>query len=140
MTPTPVGPRDQLRERRWLVLAELTAGRSGFSRHALMRLAAGDRAYGDQWTNRTVDELLGELTEEAADIGSWGVLALQALADAHTLGAERRERIAALLEDALTAGAHAHRALVGARREIARAIPENGAATSRPRAARADRG
>lgn len=112
--------RDPRAEQRWLVVAELSAGQSGFTRHALMRLDAGQQAYGEGWTARPVDELLGELAEEAADLGAWGVLALQAL-ELGRLDRTVRARIADLLRDAILAGAQAHRALVDARRELAHA-------------------
>ncbi len=111
--------RDPKREDDWLSLAELRAGRSGFTEHALMRLAAGERAYGDRWAARTVDELLGELTEEAADLGAWGVLALQALSAKDAAGGRRSRRVAEQLEAAITCGAEAHSLLIQARRALA---------------------
>ena len=85
--------RDRAFERSRLILAELEAGQSGFTRHALMRLEAGDRTYGDQWAARSVDELLGELTQEAADIGAWGVSALEQLREDNSAGDGRTQRV-----------------------------------------------
>jgi hypothetical protein len=108
--------RDGSRERPWLELAELSAGRSGFLEHALMRLAAGEHAYGNRWAHMGLDHLLRELTEEAADIGAWGVLALQALE--HHPSAHDVDRIARQLHAALLWAAYAHLELVLARREL----------------------
>lgn len=108
-------------ERGWLEQAELEAGRSGFTEHATQRLDAGDAVYGDQWAGRGVDELLIELGEEAADLGSWGVLARQALELETALEPDARAQIAIRVERAIELGAHAHRELVRARLELKRA-------------------
>lgn len=123
--------RDKRAERRWLLIAELHAGQSGFARHALARLAAGQLAYGDQWATRAPDELLRELTEEAADVGAWGVLALQALERDHNLDAHTRRRVCRDLEATLLDGARAHEALVTARRTLADRSSNGGARASR---------
>lgn len=113
----PASPRrDESRERFWLERAELGAGRSGFAAHALMRLAAGEDAYGYRWRDTPLDELLAELTEEAADLGAWGVLARQALE--HQTWASDGDRIARRLHAAIHCGAQAHLELVRARREL----------------------
>jgi hypothetical protein len=109
--------RNPQRERDWLERAELHAGWSGFAEHTITRLAAGERAYGDRWTELGVERLLAELSEEAADLGAWSVLALQALEHAE-LPQPCFERIAALLHATILCGAHAHQALAGAGREL----------------------
>lgn len=113
-----IASRNRRAERLWLERAELEAGRSGFAEHALMRLDAGEQTYGDSWAERMVDELLGELTEEAADLGAWGVLALQALWASAT-DTRRAHRITEQLEAAIASGAGAHSLLIQARRLLA---------------------
>ena len=108
--------RDSARELRWLERAELDAGRSGFARHASQRLTAGEHAYGDRWTTLGLDRLLRELLEEAADLGAWGVLALQTLE--RVPGAIDAERIAARLTAAIRQGAQAHYELASASRGL----------------------
>lgn len=109
--------REESRERLWVEHAELDAGRSGVVEHALMRLAAGERAYGDdRWATVTLDELLGELSEEAADIGAWGALALEALE--RSRGGLDRGVIAARVYAAILWGAYAHLEIVHARLEL----------------------
>jgi hypothetical protein len=116
MSPRKI--RNESRERFWLQGAERGAGRSGFASHALMRLAAGERAYGDRWAGMGIDHLLGELSEEAADIGAWAVLALQALEREGELGASDDEWIAARLRAAILWGAYAHYEVLRARPEL----------------------
>jgi hypothetical protein len=71
--------RDLVRERRWLEDAERDSSPSGFAAHAQERLREGQETYGDRWAAESMATLLTELQEEAADLGAWGVLALQAL-------------------------------------------------------------
>lgn len=118
--------RDRERERSWLEHAELAGGRSGFVEHALGRLSAGDSAYGDRWAQLDVDQLLIELAEEAADLGSWGVLALQALDCDQGLSAATRGQLATRLERTLALGARAHHELARARLELKRATAPPG--------------
>jgi hypothetical protein len=113
--------RDLATERDCLQRAELKAGRSGFAEHAVNRLAAGAATYGDRWATLGVARLLIELTEEAADLGAWGVLALQALERDDTLPRTSRARLGARLERAIACGARAHRELQRARLELERA-------------------
>lgn len=95
-----------------LDVAERQAGGSGFADHAERRLEAGERAYGHRWTEVGLPTLLAELLEEAADLGAWGVLALQALEAEPTLGAAERDLVEVALNAALMWGAFAHKALV----------------------------
>lgn len=55
------------------------SGRTVFADHALTRLAAGEREYGNQWRQLGARRLVAEMLEEAADLGGWGVLALQSI-------------------------------------------------------------
>jgi hypothetical protein len=107
--------RDPAGERVWLERAELEAGASGFAEHALRRLAAGQELYGDRWAQLGVDRLVGEMLEEAADLGSWGVLALEALEHEPDLDGPQGELIATTLRAAILWGAFAHHALKLAR-------------------------
>lgn len=84
-----------------------------FATHALDRLASGEILYGSRWTELGVSRLLDEILEEAADIGAWGVLALQAL-DVEVACPVTRMTVAELIEVAIAAGALAHRALTSA--------------------------
>lgn len=111
--------RDETQEAAWLALAETKAGRSGFARHVTARLLAGESAFGNRWAGLGLARLLVELTEEAADLGSWGVLALQAL-ELEELPGETRERLGRLIEQTIALGASAHRGLVQARLELTR--------------------
>ncbi|MGN6867073.1 MAG: hypothetical protein ACTHMY_01590 [Solirubrobacteraceae bacterium] len=111
--------RDRESERHWLDAAELDIGRSGFAEHALSRLAAGEEAYGDRWSVIGLDQLLGELREEAADLGSWGVLCLQAVELEELEGAGGAgESIATRVRAAILFGAYAYVALGLAQDEL----------------------
>lgn len=120
------GPRHKMRnlelEYCWLEGAEAVAGRSGFAEHARNRLAAGELAYGNRWAELELADLLVELCEEAADLGAWGVLALQALDLDRTLSELGRPTIAARLHGAILTGARAHHELERARTELHRAL------------------
>lgn len=131
MTNSDQIARDEPRERHWLEHAEMQAGRSGFSRHAAHRLAAGDHAYGDRWARRELAELLAELSEEAADLGAWGVLALQALELQHLPNLVQRQ-IADRLHATIRLGAHAHRELVRSRLELRADIAAGPSGDGRP--------
>lgn len=110
--------RDASRELVWLELAELEAGASGFVEHARRRLTAGQELYGDRWAVRDLRELLDELSEEAADLGSWGVLALQALEHHLDIGAAQRDLIATSLQATMLWAEYAHKALAIARSHL----------------------
>jgi hypothetical protein len=107
------------REGRWLRQAEHQAGNLGFAAHAEARLAAGVSAYGERWASLGLDRLLAELTEEAADLGGWGVLAFQALEHTPHLDAGERQSIADHVYAAIRAGAAAHQELTDACRGLA---------------------
>jgi hypothetical protein len=117
--PAVCSHRDVAREGAWLQRAEQRAGLSAFAEHAARRLAAGETAYGDRWVGLGLERLLRELREEAADLGAWGVLALQALDRAPSVPGPTRERLARSIYTAIVWGAHAHRALVIAQRDLA---------------------
>jgi hypothetical protein len=110
--------RDLVRERRWLEDAEHNSSPSGFAAHAQERLADGQRLYGDRWAEESLAALLTELQEEAADLGAWGVLALQALSHAERtqhLDDPSRAKLYVVrssLSAVVVLGAHAHYALV----------------------------
>lgn len=61
--------RDRAFERSQLILAEIEAGQSGFARHALIRLEAGDRTYGDHAASvaTRVNRTLGNRTRAARE-------------------------------------------------------------------------
>jgi hypothetical protein len=107
--------RDVRKEKGWLHQAELAAGASGFVDHALERLDAGDGLYGDRWTQLGLQALVGELLEEAADLGSWGVLALEALEQEQGFEDAERDFIETTLRAAILWGAYSHQALELAR-------------------------
>ncbi|PZS12462.1 MAG: hypothetical protein DLM64_04870 [Solirubrobacterales bacterium] len=106
--------------------AEQQAGESGFAAHAERRLEAGERAYGHRWAQVGLPELLAELLEEAADLGAWGVLALQELEADATLRAADRDLIEVGLNAALMWGAFAHKALVIASGHCSETTAERG--------------
>lgn len=114
--------RDIEREGAWLERAALDSRSASFAEHATTRLAAGVDAYGDRWTQLGLARLLTELTEEAADLGAWGVLALQSLEREDALRADDRESIADRLLAVMLSGARAHHDLERARREYERAV------------------
>jgi hypothetical protein len=113
------GPaRDPARELLWLELAEASAGHAGFTDHVLARLAAGQHVYGDEWAGLSFDRLLTELEEEAADIGAWGVLALQKLAANPDVSDAMRDHIAIVVHVAIAMAAYAYQALKLAREDL----------------------
>ena len=107
--------RDENRERVWLELAELDAGESGFADHAHRRLAAGEELYGDRWAHIGIERLIDELLAEAADLGAWSCLALEALEHEAGPCVAERELIASALWAVQLWGAYAHHALAIAR-------------------------
>jgi len=107
--------RDETLELIWLELAEAEAGESGFAAHVRRRLAAGEELYGARWAQLGLARLVDELAEEAADLGSWGVLALEALENEPDIDPAQRELIATTLHAAILWGAYAHNALTIAR-------------------------
>lgn len=116
--------RDLRREHQ--LLAAANRGQPGrFIEHAEERLAAGEAVYGDSWAFAGIRRLLTEMQEEAADLGSWSVLADQAL-DLEELTDLHRDQIRAVLALAAHRGAQAHAALsralasIPAREEVAR--------------------
>ena len=106
--------RDFDRERVFLTAA--ARGHHELVEHATARLAAGEDVYGDRWTVG-IRTLLGELSEEAADLLAWGSLADQAL-DFESLTEAQREQVCAVLHLAARHGAQAHRALATALRVL----------------------
>jgi hypothetical protein len=54
---------------------------TGFDTHVAERLEMGAREYGDRSYSRPLPDLLGEMTEECADIAAWGLIALAAHPD-----------------------------------------------------------
>jgi hypothetical protein len=113
--------RDLETERLCLERTEFHAAARTFAAHALDRLAAGEDVYGDRWTTLGADRLLVELLEEAADLGAWGVLPLQALEHDPELPPVVRDRVATGVRGAILCGAHAHATLERARVELDRA-------------------
>jgi hypothetical protein len=93
-----------------LELAEAEAGESGFTAHALCRLAAAEEAHGHGGTQPDLSRLISELSQSAADLGSWGVASLQAL-DREIDAGPRRELIESALRAAIVFGALAYQAL-----------------------------
>ncbi len=72
---------------------------TGFDAHVAERLEAGAREYGERSYSRPLRDLLVEMTEEAADIAAWGLIALAAHPDdaeaaAAIRCAERHARLA----------------------------------------------
>ena len=106
--------RDLCSESAWLEDAEINSSPSGFAAHAQERLRDGQSLYGDRWAGESVAALLTELQEEAADLGAWGVLALQALSRAERtqdLDGPSRAKLSVVrssLEAVVVLGAHAH--------------------------------
>jgi hypothetical protein len=109
--------RNVAQEVKWLEHAELEFNTTSFSEHALRRLDAGAADYGDRWVTTSIEKLISELAEEAADLGGWGVLALQALARSD-LGGQERDEIATNVLAAIAFGARAHREMTSARRLV----------------------
>jgi hypothetical protein len=109
--------RDSFRERRFL--AEAACGHMPYIEQALARLDAGQSTYGDSWCWIGIRRHLAELTEEAADLGSWSALADQALDGELALSAEQREQTRQALRRVAALGACAHRLLAEATEALA---------------------
>jgi hypothetical protein len=100
-----------------LELAETEAGASGFAEHALCRLAAAGEGHGNGSAPRDLSRLISELSQSAADLGSWGVASLQAL-DREIDAGPRRELIENALRASVLFGALTYQALVLARNHL----------------------
>ena len=112
--------RDELVERALLAGVELeTAGAVGFADRVALRLAEGQRLYGDRWATCGLASLVGEMHEEAWDLAAWGLLARQALERDPDLSADSREIIRGALDAVIRNGAIAHSVLRIALRHIA---------------------
>jgi hypothetical protein len=107
-----------------LELAESEAGESGFAAHALCRLAAGEEISSDRSAELHLVRLINELAESAADLGSWGVLSLQALEREIDKGA-RRELIESALRASILFGALSYKALMLARDHLPAEIEDD---------------
>lgn len=118
--------RDHRAERAWLIEAERAGGASAFAGQTLLRLDAGETAYGDRWAKLSLGRLIDELAEEAADLGAWGVLALQALRRHEFRDEPAAAALATRLHGAIVAGARAHRDLELARTDLRRLYPASG--------------
>jgi len=116
-----VSARDLRLEAVFLAVAARAHGQAGagWARHARVRLEAGEDTYGERWSTLGTEALLGELAEEAADLGAWGALARQAL-DHEPVDAATLHRLAAALDRAAEAGAAAYAALLDARQALDR--------------------
>lgn len=97
--------RDVSRE--WRFLDQASYGtRSGFAKAAAARLVQGEQSFGDRWKTLTLEQFARELEEEAADLGAWAVLAVQAL-DGLDLEDVHIARLDGLLTQVARAGAQA---------------------------------
>jgi hypothetical protein len=95
-----------------------------WERHVLVRLHRGAIEYGDRSFARPLIELLDELSEEAADLGAWAVIADHALNGLEDLEDEQIVLIAQALQDAAVAGANAWARIDQARALLAAAEGE----------------
>jgi hypothetical protein len=91
-----------------LEFAEAEAGESGFAAHALGRIAARD-GQGEKLDLRRV---IHELAQSVADVGSWGVLSLQALDHAVDAASPHRQFIESALRAAVVFAALTYKALI----------------------------
>jgi hypothetical protein len=96
-----IASRDRRLELAELVRVEIALGAAGYADPVLERLEVGEELYGPEWASRSWHDLCREMAEEAADIGSWGVLALQA-------PPPHSQTVAAALVCAIRCGAGAH--------------------------------
>jgi hypothetical protein len=108
--------RDLTRERR--LLTEASRGHQAFINQAQERLEAGEELFGSSWAWIGVRKHIVELLEEAADIGSWSVLADQALDLDPNVTDVHRQQTRAVLAIAARRGAQAHEALTTALRSL----------------------
>jgi hypothetical protein len=95
-----------------LELAEGEAGESGFAAHALCRLASEEEAHSKR---PDLPGFINELAENAADMGSRGVLSLEALDHTVDAASPHRELIETALRASILLGALAYKALMLAR-------------------------
>lgn len=102
--------RDHQRERE---LLERVQGPAEFTALVLSRLAAYEAEHGNTGWDRPVDQLLGEIEEEAADIAGWGVGA------AHQLDDTQLHRLVV----AMSLGAAAWREIRELRNQLTRPSP-----------------
>jgi hypothetical protein len=116
----PVITRDREQEAAFFDAAEIAPA---LREQVVSRLEMGQARYGDAWVDRTLEELLGEMREEAADLLGWGLLAAQ-----HPvllgLDGEVFERVARALARAVCCGQNAHAALVDLPADV-EAVPKN---------------
>jgi hypothetical protein len=110
--------RDPGRERQFLATA-VGEQRSAFVTEAQTRLTAGEQLYGDRWATVGIRRLLGELVEEAVDLGAWAALAEQAVDLEPGLSDVRADQIRGVLALAARRGAQAHDVLA----QIVRSLP-----------------
>jgi hypothetical protein len=112
----PVGDASLRHELQALLVLESTeaeAGKSGFAAHVLCRLATWGQIHEDQ-AQFGLSRLINELSEVTADLGSWGVVSLQALDHEIAVG-PGRELIENTLRASILLGALAYKALTLAR-------------------------
>jgi hypothetical protein len=110
-------PRDPARELAWLqeAVVELGVGDAVFVDHALRRLALEREFHGGEMG---LARLLATLEERAADIGAFGVLALEALASEPDLSDLMRDHVSAVVHAAIVLGAYSYQALTIARLDL----------------------
>jgi hypothetical protein len=119
LSSDPVG--DELKAVLVLELAEAEAGQSGFAAHALCRLAR-EEAHGENWMRLDLPGFISEIAETAAELGSLGVLSLQALDHATDADSPHREFIASALRASIVFGGLTYKALVLARDHLSAEI------------------
>lgn len=118
-TAATIPAREPSRELLWLLRAQASAGaESGFTDHAVRRLAAGQELHGDRWADLGFERLLTELEDQAADIGAWGVLALQVVEADPNISDVMRDHIGLLVHVAMALGAYSYEALTLARSDL----------------------
>lgn len=89
-------------------LSKAAGAHAHFAADVAVRLADGQDAFGDSWTERSVVELLAEVSEETLDTAAWSVLAVQKLESDDLADATR---IRACLDQAAYFAARAHAAI-----------------------------
>ena len=84
------------------------------------RLATGQQLYGDAWSERTTDELLTGVGDEAVDLAAWACLASQSLSAS---GVDRDTIATAgdMISRAVGAAAEAHSYVAAARAALRKA-------------------
>jgi hypothetical protein len=108
--------RDTQREH--VFLTEAARGHDSFVAQCEARLEAGEERFGDSWAWVGIRRHLTELLEEAADLGSWAVLADQALDHDQALSDLHKEQLRSVLAVASHRGAQAHELLSQALRSV----------------------